>query len=1387
MKRIIALGLALLGMSTLASAATPTLPTIPNRTTNVVVSFGAKGDGTTDNAGSINAAITAIHNAGGGTVVIPANGTLSTYLSDVITLTSSVNLQIDSGAMLKARPMAQFSNTDHFIYATGASDVEISGSGTIDGNGADWWAAFAADSSISRPYMVYFNNNCHRVLIQDITLQNPPKMHIVFKGVDDNITIQRILINTTTETPFPAKNTDGIDLVGTHCLVQNCTINAGDDNIALGSSGSLSVSADILITNCTFGVGHGVSIGSNTAGGVSNLTVTACSFDGTDYGIRMKSDNRTSGGSGQGGVAQNLIYSNITMTNIVHGAIVIYSYYKEYGTPDNIDPATAAAQAVSSSTYPIWRNITISNVTASVADGGVAGIIWGRKEVPVTNLVMRTVNISAPSTFSVYNAQGIQFIDSQISVPGSTNTLNLYNADVTVTNSAANTNLVTLGGLASPPTNNVLTFFNAQAAIAETSLLGSGSITLGGSTLTFMPDSVSFSNNLSVASSSTLAFTSGSNTFSGTLSGSGPLTFKLPGSSVLTLRGNNSGYSGNVTVSNGTLLVNNTAGSGTGTGAVTVLRAATLGGSGVIGGPVTVNGRLAPGNSPGTLTVSNSLAFGTMSVLQYELGTNSDLTVVSGNLTLDGTLNIADAGGFTNGTYTLFTYGGTLTTNGTASILAIGTTPDPGLGYTVDISSNGYVNLVVGPATPPVAAFTGSPTGGVVPLVVTFTDSSSGTITNRFWDFGDGTTLNATVTHPVHTYGVAGTYTVTLTVSGPLGSVTATDLDYVVACDCTLSATNASFGLMGGSSTVSVAASTSLCPWTATSNNSWIQINGGSVNTTGSAVVAYSILPNINSSSPRTGTMTIAGQTVTVTQVGDTTAPTVVLTAPTAGIVSNTIAVSATATDDVAVVKVEFYRDGGVLLGTDITPPYSVNFDTTTMSDGPHCFYAKGYDAANNVGSSLTNCVTVDNQAPSVPTGLSAMGVATNQISLSWNAAVDAGSGVAGYQVFRGGTQIATAAGTSYSDNGLATGTEYCYTVAAYDNVGRVSAQSADACAQTFTTLASMLGAYNGLVIQTNAPSQASSGSIRFVVSKTGSFAAKLTMGGARIAFAGQFDSSGNATTTVARRGLSSLGVILHLDLAGTDQITGTVSDDVFTSELLADREVYSRKNPCPLAGKFTVVLEPPEGNDLNIPQGFGYGTVTVTAAGRGRATGVLADGTKISVTVPLSRHRTWPLYEALYKNHGASIGWVTFGTNGALEATVDWFRPPMPTSPYYPGGFTNSVALIGQEYTAPPAYSGASAVPNRQIILGGGNLVSNIVKSAYLYEVGNVVVLPPNSENLQLKLEPATGQLSGSFTHPSLSRTIRFKGSALQFDGMWAGYFLGADSSGFVIVEPMP
>ena len=122
-----------------------------------------------------------------------------------------------------------------------------------------------------------------------------------------------------------------------------------------------------------------------------------------------------------------------------------------------------------------------------------------------------------------------------------------------------------------------------------------------------------------------------------------------------------------------------------------------------------------------------------------------------------------------------------VTTNSVTHTYAAGTYPVilvvSGLGGANSVTQSNYI-VVLPP--PPVASFTGNPTSGMEPLSVTFTDTSTGTITNRFWDFGDSGTTNVTTNSVTHIY-AAGTYPVTLVVSGPGGTDSDTQSNYITA------------------------------------------------------------------------------------------------------------------------------------------------------------------------------------------------------------------------------------------------------------------------------------------------------------------------------------------------------------------------------------------------------------------------------------------------------------------------------------------------------------------------------------------------------------------------------------------------------------------------------
>ncbi len=195
-------------------------------------------------------------------------------------------------------------------------------------------------------------------------------------------------------------------------------------------------------------------------------------------------------------------------------------------------------------------------------------------------------------------------------------------------------------------------------------------------------------------------------------------------------------------------------------------------------------------------------------------------------------------------------------------------------------------------------------------------------------------------------------------------------------------------------------------------------------------------------------------------------APRINLTAPAPGatfMAGGAITLSATATDsDGSITKVEFFS-GSVSLGVDSQAPYSVVWRNAPA--GNHTLSAVATDNRNASSRSTAVQVSViaenkDTTAPSVPTGLHASVVTTNSLQLAWNAANDTpgGSGVAGYDLYRNGTLVASPTVARHVDSGLRAGTAYSYAVRARDKAGNASARSP---AISLTTSAEVTGGGN--------------------------------------------------------------------------------------------------------------------------------------------------------------------------------------------------------------------------------------------------------------------------------------------------------------------------------------
>jgi chitodextrinase len=211
---------------------------------------------------------------------------------------------------------------------------------------------------------------------------------------------------------------------------------------------------------------------------------------------------------------------------------------------------------------------------------------------------------------------------------------------------------------------------------------------------------------------------------------------------------------------------------------------------------------------------------------------------------------------------------------------------------------------------------------------------------------------------------------------------------------------------------------------------------------------AIDLAGNAGSSGPINVTFNNNGNT----QPADTIPPAVSITSPVSGAtVSGSQAVSADASDNVAVAKVDFMVDGS-LAASDTSSPYGFAWDTTKLTNGSHTLTANAYDSSNNVSSSsvVVNVSNGDTSSPSTPTGLSASAAAYNQVNLAWSASTD-NVGVAGYYIVRNGTTMAqtSGAGTSFTDSTVNASTTYAYQVMAHDAAGNSSALSNTASVTT--------------------------------------------------------------------------------------------------------------------------------------------------------------------------------------------------------------------------------------------------------------------------------------------------------------------------------------------------
>ncbi len=383
--------------------------------------FGGCGDGLFDNSEAFANAFDAIR--GGGTLVIPKG----VFRTGPLRLRGEgCTLSFEAGASLsfiaeeeRYRPVySRWEGVDCWVMhplflITDSKDITLEGPGLLDGNGAWWWQELGhkrttqtgPESAIERELaalnpgyraqggggggrqmqflrppllQIYKSSN---IVIDGLKLTNSPfwTLHPLYS--------KHLLIkDVTIENPSDAPNTDGIDIEScSHVVVHGCTVSVGDDGIAIKSgSGKDGIAngvptTDVLIEQCTVKRAHGGAvIGSETAAGISNITVRHCLFDGTDRGIRIKTRR------GRGGRIENLTFKELTMRDNLC-PLAINMYYR-CGSLDERN-FLLDAQPIADTT-PSIAKIHIEGCRATGSRASAAFIV-GLPEAPITDLLIK--------------------------------------------------------------------------------------------------------------------------------------------------------------------------------------------------------------------------------------------------------------------------------------------------------------------------------------------------------------------------------------------------------------------------------------------------------------------------------------------------------------------------------------------------------------------------------------------------------------------------------------------------------------------------------------------------------------------------------------------------------------------------------------------------------------------------------------------------------------------------------------------------------------------------------------------------------------------------------------------------------------------------------------
>ncbi len=361
----------------------PAEPTIPPACTSLgasqTVAAGAVPDESTLDTSRIQSALNAC--ASGQAVKLVGSGTKSAFVTGPITIPTGVSLWVDAGAVLYGTRSPSVYGSATALITVAGSNSGIYGEGVIDGQGGEprigKSGSFWDDngSGGSSPALIQVRG-ATAFTLYEITLHDAPMFHVKLGA--NGFVVWGVTIKTpwrttnsagTALTPSVAHNTDGIDPgeAASNGFVVCSSISDGDDHIAIKGAAGVD---HLTIAHNHFGAGHGMSIGSETNGGVSNIDVYDLSIDGTGTGLGGGSSNgiRIKSDASRGGPVTNVSYSDVCVRELANPILVTPRYSTASGSliPSYTGISIHDFRSMASSVTP---TVTIDGYDASHATG----------------------------------------------------------------------------------------------------------------------------------------------------------------------------------------------------------------------------------------------------------------------------------------------------------------------------------------------------------------------------------------------------------------------------------------------------------------------------------------------------------------------------------------------------------------------------------------------------------------------------------------------------------------------------------------------------------------------------------------------------------------------------------------------------------------------------------------------------------------------------------------------------------------------------------------------------------------------------------------------------------------------------------------------------------